>query len=427
MHTPPHRKQFNWHVNVCLDMNYTPLIMYRKSWGFWECVFKCALYQTNTMSLKYSSVSHLSVNPTSQYMLTFSLVHQWFSAWSLSILFWKTKFEASYSCYLPPNEGTVGFSLNMAAASKAFLLLVLLYLAETLYCAEYYVKADPSTTCPITAGPCLTLSEYLQDSTTYFTSGSNFTLLQGEHHLNETVALSGVTGITFRGEDTETTTISINTGGIMWNNSQDNSLKIKYTKVEQKLHILPWYSKIPHCFAGQQSLSCVEVTEHWWYAGPPTPKQWNNMKTAVVGDMGYFMANTATVNVYRVHIPTLRSCITPETSSGTDRQIWNEIRRLQLFQSTPLSLSRYGSLLAVVGWCMLMLWLPSTWQRHMGIGDLPSPCYKCTCISYRQGSVCGWRRGWRTTIEESGCCTDTLKIRYCENLSCTFAHAFTTS
>ncbi len=117
-------------------------------------------------------------------------------------------------------------------------LLVLLNLQGIVFTAEYYVRSNFSTTCP--SNPCHTLSEYAEDPNTYFTLGSNFTLLEGEHHLNTSLILSGVTGITLRGDDKETTIISVAAGGsITWNSSQDvtiSSLSIVYEGSTAKTH-----------------------------------------------------------------------------------------------------------------------------------------------------------------------------------------------
>ncbi len=144
-------------------------------------------------------------------------------------------------------------------------------------------------------------------------------------------------------------------------------------------------------WGGGYALACVEVLNadnKQWHAGPPTPTPWWFMKTAVVGDGGYFMGgydNTGSVakKVYSVCIPTLISHITSQASSVTDRQIWKEIPGLQLKCSTPLSIS--GSLLAVGGKdkddktvTAIHLYQPDAGE-WVKIGDLPSPRYDCTC------------------------------------------------
>ena len=139
-----------------------------------------------------------------------------------------------------------------------------------------------------------------------------------------------------------------------------------------------------------------------WYADPITLTSWSSMKTAVVGDMGYFMGGFAgkegrpTSNMYRVCIPTLISHI---TSGGTEVQIWKEIHGPSLRHSVPLSAS--GSLLAVGGWdengkavTAIHLYQPDTgdWVK---VGDLPSPRLSCTCamIADREMLVAGGEDG----------------------------------
>ena len=79
-------------------------------------------------------------------------------------------------------------------------------------------------------------------------------------------------------------------------------------------------------------LSSVEVMNtdtKQWYAGPPTPVAWSSMKTAIVGDMRYFMGGTIegiddTKEVYSVSLPALISQLN-SGSSAKDTQIWKEI------------------------------------------------------------------------------------------------------
>ena len=66
-------------------------------------------------------------------------------------------------------------------------------------------------------------------------------------------------------------------------------------------------------WADAHSLSVVEVLStdtKQWHAGPPTPTPWYNLKTAVIGNTGYFMGGhnhtgSAIKNVYHVNIETL--------------------------------------------------------------------------------------------------------------------------
>ncbi len=147
-------------------------------------------------------------------------------------------------------------------------------------------------------------------------------------------------------------------------------------------------------------LSCVEVLNidsKQWYAGPPTLRPWGSMKTAVVGDTGYFMGDTYTsTNVYSVSLPALVSQLSAD-SGERDRQIWKKIPGLQLTRSAPLSIS--GFLLAIGGMdeddnivTTINLYQPNTGD-WMKVGDLPSPRYDCTCvmITDREVLVAG---GW---------------------------------
>ena len=144
---------------------------------------------------------------------------------------------------------------------------------------------------------------------------------------------------------------------------------------------------------GQKSriVSCVEVLNtdnKQWYTGPPTPIPWCNMRTAVAGDMAYFMGGVDQTysdirEVYCFDIQMLLSNITSKTSRGTEKKIWKEIPELQLTKSAPLVVN--GSLLAVGGRkeyhkvvTAIHLYQPDE-GKWMKVGDLPSPRYSCTC------------------------------------------------
>lgn len=63
---------------------------------------------------------------------------------------------------------------------------------------NYIRPLHGNTTCP--GDPCLTLEAYAQDSDTYFTSDTDFVFISGDHHLNVSVRLKGVSNMHFQGE-----------------------------------------------------------------------------------------------------------------------------------------------------------------------------------------------------------------------------------
>ena len=64
--------------------------------------------------------------------------------------------------------------------------------------AVHYVKPSSLISCP--SQPCLTLDQYNQQTETYFTTGSTFVFLAGNHTINTTVNLTRISEITLRGE-----------------------------------------------------------------------------------------------------------------------------------------------------------------------------------------------------------------------------------
>ena len=138
-------------------------------------------------------------------------------------------------------------------------------------------------------------------------------------------------------------------------------------------------------------LSSVEVmnTEtKQWFAGPPTPIAWTEMKTGIVGDTCYFMGGaiegTYTTKVYSVSLPALVSQLNFH-SSAKDTQTWKELPQLPVECAAPLSIS--GSLLAVGGVdkddkavSALHLYQPDAGQ-WVKVADMPTQRYDCTCIT----------------------------------------------
>ena len=140
--------------------------------------------------------------------------------------------------------------------------------------------------------------------------------------------------------------------------------------------------------AGLSSVEVMNTDTKQWYAGPPTPITWSQMKTAIVGDTCYFMGGWIgsgyinTNKVYSVSLPALVSQLNSD-SSAKDTQTWKELPQLPVTQAAPLSIS--GSLLAVGGYkdrkavSALHLYQPDAGQ-WVKVADLPSPRYHCTCI-----------------------------------------------
>lgn len=152
-------------------------------------------------------------------------------------------------------------------------------------------------------------------------------------------------------------------------------------------------------WADKHPLSSVEVLNierGQWYAGPPTPIPWYCMKTALVGDTGYFMGGTDesgssyTTNVYQVCIELLISQAT-STPYNKDRPLWNTIP-LEFTGISPLSFN--GSLLIVGGLdedCFssnyIQLYQPDTEKKWEKVGYLKSPRYNCSCIQITDSDV----------------------------------------
>ena len=87
----------------------------------------------------------------------------------------------------------------MSLLSAAFLSLSLLYSLHPCKAAVFYVKPTWShnATCP-SDHPCLTLNEYANNSTRYFTSDTVFLLLSGHHELDISFDISSINNLTLK-------------------------------------------------------------------------------------------------------------------------------------------------------------------------------------------------------------------------------------
>lgn len=157
------------------------------------------------------------------------------------------------------------------------------------------------------------------------------------------------------------------------------------------------------------SVEVLNTSTNEWYTAPPTPTPWSSMKTAVVGNLGFFMGGVESekysTKVYCLDIQTLISHITSKASSGKDSEMWKEIPELNLIWSAPLQMGR--SLLSVGGNsdanAVPAIYLyqidANQWVR---IGDLPFSRYHCACtmISDTDMLVAGGRNGQKHPLNK---------------------------
>ena len=160
-------------------------------------------------------------------------------------------------------------------------------------------------------------------------------------------------------------------------------------------------------------LSSVEVMNtdtKQWYAGPPTPIAWDNMKTAVVGDMCYYMGGVIesdyTNNVYSVSLPALVSQL--NSDNFKDTETWKKIPQLQDTGAAPLSIS--GSLVAVGGLdkdrktvSTLHLYQPDT-RQWVKVADMPSTRRACTCLMITDKEIFVAGGPFRTQVDIAQIC-----------------------
>ena len=151
------------------------------------------------------------------------------------------------------------------------------------------------------------------------------------------------------------------------------------------------------------SVEVMNTDTKQWHAGQPTPTPWRGMKTAIVGDMCYFMGGHTTTSdfsgtgsVFCVSLPALISQAQSRVSRENSHSAWKEIRGLGIQLSAPLFIS--GSLLAVGGCDIasgndttaIHLYQPETGE-WVKVGDLPTPRRNFTCamITNREILIAG--------------------------------------
>lgn len=78
---------------------------------------------------------------------------------------------------------------------------VLLVLSSAVAVHVHHMKSSSSLACP--ALPRLTLDQYVEQTTTYFTDGAVFEFLPGKHHLQVVVNLTNVSDVVLRGKGTD--------------------------------------------------------------------------------------------------------------------------------------------------------------------------------------------------------------------------------
>ena len=113
--------------------------------------------------------------------------------------------------------------MKMKVFLALFFVLHVVVLSASIH-NVHYVKSDDSLQFSCPGQPCLTLDQYNQQTETYFTTGSIFVLLTGNHTINTTVNLTSISEITLRGEKISHI-IFLNEIGILIQNTSNLSIE----------------------------------------------------------------------------------------------------------------------------------------------------------------------------------------------------------
>ena len=143
----------------------------------------------------------------------------------------------------------------------------------------------------------------------------------------------------------------------------------------------------------QSSIEVLNTDTKQWFAAPPTPVAWDDMVTAVLGEVCYFMGgitayqgrNTSLNNVYSLSLPTLVSNLNPDYRSVKKcPEMWKKISQLPVAHAAPVSIN--GSLCAVGGVdkddkavSAIHLYQPDI-NQWVKVADMPTGRCDCTCV-----------------------------------------------
>ena len=102
----------------------------------------------------------------------------------------------------------------MISSTSLFIIVPFLWNTKSSALHERYVKPDNSSlSCP--DQPCFTLYLYTQQTATYFTTGSTFLFLPGNHTLQTTINLTDISNLKFKRNAEQDSTIHGNGGKIL--------------------------------------------------------------------------------------------------------------------------------------------------------------------------------------------------------------------
>ena len=106
----------------------------------------------------------------------------------------------------------LSYNCKMICSSS---LIISLILWSTSALHERYVKPDNPSSLSCPGQPCLTLDQYTQQAATYFTTGSTFLFLPGNHTLQTTINLTNISDLKFKRSTEYDSTIHCNRGKIL--------------------------------------------------------------------------------------------------------------------------------------------------------------------------------------------------------------------
>lgn len=143
---------------------------------------------------------------------------------------------------------------------------------------------------------------------------------------------------------------------------------------------------------GGGNLATVELlntSTNQWLSASPLPTPCGYMTSTIDQDNWYLI--TSTKQVFRASLPDLVSQAVSNSSARKSPALWCRLQDTPLGYSAATTLR--GSLLAVGGLCddgtssTTIHLYQSESEKWTKIGDLPTACYYCSCISLPSGEL----------------------------------------
>ena len=172
-------------------------------------------------------LTHKTTNPYSENRT------YWFQCLQLDLIanYQETYEMPDYIYYVVAKLQLLRFEMEVTSESVLLLLIQMLVLSTPIQSSNYVKSNNFSLhNCP---GSCLTLDEYINNSMRYFTTGSAFVFLPGNHSQQNALNISNISGMIWRGNDSRSNdAIILSSGSLHCYNVTDFTIEgLKFVRL----------------------------------------------------------------------------------------------------------------------------------------------------------------------------------------------------